>query len=304
MKVYITGADGFVGRHVVKAVIQAGHTVLSAPHDLVDLTIDHEVVDFMLKEKPDAVIHLAALVGGIGANQARPADFWRDNLVMGVNVIEACRLAEVKRLVMTGTTCSYPKNTPTPFIEERLFSGYPEETNAPYGIAKLALLEGAKAYRRQYGLKSILLVPTNMYGPGDNFNPESSHVIPAMILKFYEAIEKNKSEVVLWGDGTPTRDFLYAPDCAQAFVAALTCPDYNEPINVGSGEEVPISTIAHVIREVVGYYGAVEWDVKKPNGQPRRCLDTSRARAKLKWCSTTPLLQGIRETYQWFKSTR
>jgi len=304
MKVLVTGANGFVGKHVVLAVIRAGHTVVSAPSDIVDLTIDHEVVDYFLAEKPDAVIHLAALVGGIGANQSRPADFWRDNLEMGINVIEACRLAEVKRLVLAGTTCSYPKNTPTPFIEERLHGGYPEETNAPYGIAKLALIEGAKAYRRQYGLKSTLLIPTNMYGPGDNFDLASSHVIPAMIRKFHDAIEDNKNEVVLWGDGSPTRDFLYVSDCAQAFVAALSCPDYNEPINVGSGEEVPISTIAHVIREVVGYYGAISWDTSRPNGQPRRCLDTSRARAKLKWCSSTPLLEGIRKTYEWFKSTR
>lgn len=300
MKIFVTGASGFVGQHVVAAVTDHGHAVVCPPHYETDLLSATATEARIRYAAPDVVIHLAALVGGIGANQARPADFWRDNLQMGLNLLEACRIAGIKRLVIAGTTCSYPKLARTPFIEESLFTGYPEETNAPYGIAKLALFEGARAYRRQYGLKSIFLIPTNMYGPGDNFDLETSHVIPAMIRKLHEAKESGQACVTLWGDGTPTRDFLFVKDAAKAFVAAAEREDIAEPLNLGSCEEIPMSDLAQKIRKVVGYEGEIEWDLTKPNGQPRRCLDSSKAKKHLKWSSETRLEDGLRATYDWY----
>lgn len=302
MKVLITGADGFVGQHVVAAVKAAKHEVLTLPHSLVDLTDPLATLTRVDQARPEIVVHLAAVVGGIGANERQPATFWRDNLQMGLNILEACRLVGIGRLIMAGTTCSYPNRPPTsPFIEEHLFMGYPEETNAPYGIAKLALLEGAKAYRRQYGLKTTYLLPTNMYGPGDNFDLETSHVIPAMIRRMHEARRDDAPCVTLWGDGTPTRDFLYVEDAAQAFALSVDAPPMDEPMNLGSGQELPMSTLAEMVRKVVGYQGEIEWDLRRPNGQPRRCLDSSRAYRKLRWTAETRIVDGLKKTYDWFR---
>jgi len=300
MKIFLTGASGFVGMHVLEALIAGGHAVICPPHYEVDLLSASATEARIRYAAPDVVIHLAAIVGGIGANQARPADFWRDNLQMGLNVLEACRSVKVGRLVIAGTACSYPKLARTPFIEEALFTGYPEETNAPYGIAKLAILEGARAYRRQHDLKTIFLVPTNMYGPGDNFDPMTSHVIPAMIRKMSEARELGHPCVTVWGDGTPTRDFLYVKDAAKAFVAAVERDDVAEPLNIGSGEEVSMSDLVQKVRKIVGYEGEIEWDLTKPNGQPRRCLDSEKAMKHLKWSAETRIEDGLRETYHWY----
>lgn len=302
MKVLVTGADGFLGRHVTAALRATDHDVSTVNHSATDLTSSSDTIERVADAKPDIVVHLAAEVGGIGANERQPATFWRDNLLMGVNVLEACRLVGVGRIVMAGTTCSYPKVPPSiPFIEEHLFMGYPEETNAPYGIAKLSLLEGCKAYRRQYGIETTYLVPTNLYGPGDNFDLETSHVIPAIMRKMHEGRRSDSPCITLWGDGTPTRDFLYVEDAAQAFALAVDADPQAEPMNLGSGTEVPMSLLAGMIRQVVGYQGEIEWDLARPNGQPRRCLDAGRAYKNLRWRAETRLPEGLMKTYSWFK---
>lgn len=301
MKVLVTGAGGFLSGHVCRTLRDRGHEVVEINHSQFELMNPGAAELAMARAERGAVVHLAARVGGIGANQRQPGTFWRNNLLMGVNVLESCMSQKVKKLVMVGTTCSYPKTPATiPFIEGELFDGYPEETNAPYGIAKRALIVGADAYRREFGLNVVTLIPTNLYGPGDNFNPESSHVIPALIKRMHEAKVSGADSVTLWGTGSPTRDFLYVEDAADAVECAVRVYDQPAPVNVGSGRETSIRQIAAMVRLVVGYTGVVAWDKSKPDGQPRRCLDTRRAEEHLKWASRTSLADGLRKTYEWW----
>ncbi len=247
--------------------------------------------------RPELVFHLAAEVGGIGANRANPGRYWFANLTMGTNVLELSRLHDVTKLLVAGTVCAYPKFTPTPFREDDLWNGYPEETNAPYGVAKKSLLVGAQAYREQYGLDSVFLLPANLYGPRDNFDLETSHVVPALIRKMAEGTDR----VVLWGDGSPTREFLYVEDAADAFVRAAEVYSGAEPLNIGTGVEISIGELAATIAELTGFEGEIVWDASMPNGQPRRRLDTSRAEARLGWRAATPLREGLERTIAWYR---
>ena len=302
--VVVTGGTGFLGRHVCDELAQAGAKVEPIGRVRYDLR-RREQIDRMLAEiRPDAVIHLAAVVGGIGANQAHPGQFLYENAVMGLELLDACRIAEVAKTVIAGTVCAYPKHTPVPFREEHLWDGYPEETNAPYGIAKKLLLAQAQAYKTEYDMNIVYLLPANLYGPGDNFDPETSHVIPAMIHKFSEACVTRASQVTLWGDGSPTREFLFVEDAARAFRLALERFDDCRPINVGSGEEISIRDLAHLIRKATGYQGEIVWDVTKPGGQPRRRLDTTAGRELLEFNTETTLSNGINRTIRWYSGSR
>lgn len=303
MKILVTGSWGFLGRHVQK-ILRECHQVedlLFPNSNELDCTKAGQVNDYIDDYRPDVVVHLAALVGGIGANMARPADFWYQNLLMGMNVIEACKDTGVRRIVMTATTCGYPKSPKTiPFIEEEFFDGYPEETNAPYGIAKRCLVAGLDAYMKQYGLRSVSLIPTNLYGPGDNCDSETSHVVPAMIRKAVQARDSGTT-LKLWGTGTPTRDFLYVEDAARAVVRAVgewMCPSMS--INLGSGRETSIDELAETVSRIVGFEGRIEYDYSKPDGQPRRVLDSERAATYLRWKAETSLEDGLRKTYDWY----
>jgi GDP-L-fucose synthase len=304
-RVCLTGGDGFLGRFVHKALLERGAREVFVPHypqyDLVEL----EAVRRMLADsRPDVVIHLAARVGGIGANREHPAEFFYDNLMMGVQLMHEAWKQGVGKFVAIGTVCAYPKFTPVPFKEDDLWNGYPEETNAPYGLAKKMLLVMAQAYRQQYGFNAIFLLPVNLYGPGDNFDPQSSHVIPAMIRKFIEAQEAGQNMVTLWGDGTPTREFLYAADAAEGILRAAESYDGPEPVNLGSGCEISIRDLAALIARLVGYRGQVAWDTSKPNGQPRRGLDTSRAAAYFGFKAGTSFEDGLKNTIDWYRSIR
>jgi GDP-L-fucose synthase len=297
MRALVTGGSGFLGSHVVERLQKAGYDVVvprSAEHDL---THETDAARLFRDTEPEIVIHLAALAGGIGANRAAPGRFWHANLLMGAHVLEQSRLAGVRKLVLLGTICSYPKLTPVPFREESLWDGYPEETNAPYGIAKKAHLVGAQAYRDEYGLHSIYLLPVNLYGPRDNFDLETSHVIPALIRKMLESRER----VVLWGDGSPTREFLYVDDCAEGIALATERYDAPEPVNLGSGEEISIRDLAELIAELTGFAGELRWDASKPNGQPRRRLDTSRAAELFGFRAQTSLREGLERTIAWYR---
>jgi GDP-L-fucose synthase len=251
--------------------------------------------------RPDLVIHLAALVGGIGANQKSPGRFFYDNLMMGAQLMEEARLSGVKKFVALGTVCAYPKNTPTPFHETDLWNGYPEETNAPYGLAKKMLLVQAQSYRRQYGLNAIFLLPCNLYGPGDNFDPKTSHVIPALIRKFVQARDSGAAAVEAWGTGKASREFLYVSDCADAITRASAIYDDGEPMNIGSGREITIAELASMIARLVGFTGEIRWQADKPDGQPRRQLDVTRAREKLGFQAQVPLEEGLRHTIEWYE---
>jgi GDP-L-fucose synthase len=264
-----------------------------------DLTHEGDARRLFADAEPELVFHLAAEVGGIGANRANPGRYWFANLAMGVNVLEQCRLTGVRKLVVTGTVCAYPKHTPVPFHENDLWNGYPEETNAPYGIAKKTLLVGAQAYREQYGLNSIFLLPTNLYGPGDNFDLETSHVIPALIRK----MDANPEEVVLWGDGSPTREYLYVDDCAEGLALAAERYDRPEPVNLGTGVETSIRETADLVAEAVGFTGRIVWDTSMPNGQPRRSLDASRARELFGFEAPTQLRDGLARTVAWYRES-
>ncbi|MDX6415001.1 MAG: GDP-L-fucose synthase, partial [Gaiellaceae bacterium] len=266
-----------------------------------DLTAVEDVERLFAETRPRLVFHLAAEVGGIGANRMSPGRFWYANLVMGTNILEQSRRANVEKLVLVGTICSYPKFTPTPFSEADLWNGYPEETNAPYGIAKKALLVGAQAYREQYGLNSIYLLPVNLYGPGDSHDLAASHVIPALIRKMVDARERGEQEIVLWGDGSPTREFLYVEDCAEALALAAKLYDASDPVNLGTGDEISIRDLARLVAEVTGYEGLIGWDASKPNGQPRRRLDVSRAEALFGFRARTPLREGLERTVAWYR---
>jgi GDP-L-fucose synthase len=301
--IVVTGGTGFLGRHVCNELERAGAKVEAVGRASFDLR-NRADIDRMLKLlRPDAVVHLAAVVGGIGANLAHPGRFLFENAIMGLELLDACRVAGVQKTVVAGTICAYPKHTPVPFREEFLWDGYPEETNAPYGLAKKLLLAQAQAYRVEYGMNVVYLLPVNLYGPGDNFDLETSHVIPAMIRKFIEARRAGIREVELWGDGSPTREFLYVEDAAAAFRLALERYDGAEPINVGSGEEISISDLALLIAEATEYRGDILWDSTRPNGQPRRGLDIARARELLGFGPQVSLQQGVRRTINWCKET-
>jgi GDP-L-fucose synthase len=301
MNVLVTGGTGFLGSHVVDRLRADGVEPFVARSADYDLTREDDAARLLAEAQPELVIHLAALAGGIGANRAEPGRFWYANLLMGAHVLEQSRLAGVEKLVLLGTVCSYPKHTPVPFREDDLWTGYPEETNAPYGVAKKAYLVGAQAYREQYGLTSIYLLPANLYGPRDNFHPTNAHVIPDLIRKTVHARERGDREIVLWGDGTPTREFLYVDDCAEAISLAAQRYDGDEPVNVGTGEEISIRALAELVAEVTGFDGEIAWDTSKPNGQPRRRLDTSRAAQLFGFHARTPLRDGLTRTIAWYR---
>jgi len=304
-RIVLTGGAGFLGRHVYEELLARGATDVFVPRRLdYDLTREEAVERLYRVQAPDVVIHLAAVVGGIGANRENPGRFFYENLIMGVQLLEHARRRGVEKFVSVGTICSYPKFTPVPFSEEDLWSGYPEETNAPYGLAKKMLLVQGQAYRSQYGMNAVHLLPVNLYGPWDNFDPASSHVIPALILKCQEAIDSDATEIVCWGDGSPTREFLYVEDCAEAVVAATRDYDRPEPVNVGAGFEIAIKDLVETIAELMDFEGEIRWDTTKPNGQPRRCLNVERAKSSFGFRAKTDFRDGLSRTIAWFREAR
>jgi len=297
VNVLVTGGGGFLGSHLVERLRADGHEPFVARRAEYDLTHEEDAARLFDDASPELVFHLAAEVGGIGANRANPGRYWYANLQMGVNVLEQSRTRGARKLVILGTVCAYPKFTPVPFHEDDLWNGYPEETNAPYGVAKKSLLVGAQAYREQYGLDTIFLLPTNLYGPRDNFDLETSHVIPALIRKMIESPD----EIVLWGDGTPTREYLYVEDCAEGLALAAERYDGPEPVNLGTGVETSIRETAEIVADVVGFEGRITWDTSMPNGQPRRSLDASRAKELFGFEARTPLRDGLEKTVAWYR---
>ena len=303
MRVLVTGGGGFLGSHLVERLESDGHDVFVARRSETDLTDMAQTADLFDAARPELVFHLAAEVGGIGANRANPGRYWYANLMMGAHVLEQVRLHATPKLVIAGTICAYPKLAPVPFREDDLWNGYPEETNAPYGVAKKAILVGAQSYRAQYGTNAIYLLPVNLYGPRDNFDLESSHVIPALIRKMEEAKERDEESITLWGDGSPTREFLYVDDCVEGLRLAAERYDDADPVNLGTGEEISIADLATLIAELTGYSGTIVWDATRPNGQPRRKLDTSRAQERFGFRATVGLREGLRRTIEWYQAT-
>jgi GDP-L-fucose synthase len=296
-RVLVTGGNGFLGSHLVERLGGEGHEIVAPRSSEYDLRHEDDTRRMFDDVAPELVFHLAAIAGGIGANRAEPGRFWYENLLMGAYVLEQSRLHEVRKLVMLGTICEYPKHTPVPFHEDDLWDGYPEETNAPYGIAKKAHLVGGQAYREQYGLDVVHLLPVNLYGPRDNFDLQTSHVIPALIRK----MTSGESKIVLWGDGSPTREFLYVEDAADGIARAGAAYSGREPVNLGSGQEISIRALAELVAELTGFDGSIEWDTAQPNGQPRRQLDVSRAREDFGFEARTPLRDGLERTIAWYR---
>jgi GDP-L-fucose synthase len=301
-RIVVTGGAGFLGRFVVEGLKQRGCRHIDIPvleeYDLVKLDDIARMYEMM---RPDMVIHLAAVVGGIGANREHPGEFFYKNLMMGVQLIEQARLRRIEKFVAIGTVCAYPKFTPVPFKEEDLWIGYPEETNAPYGLAKKMLLVQSQAYRQQYGFNSIFLLPVNLYGPGDNFNPASSHVIPALIKKCVDAVQAGADHIEGWGTGQVSREFLYVGDAAEAILLATERYDDSDPVNLGAGREIKIKDLAEMIARLTGFTGEIRWDPSKPDGQPRRCLDVSKAKARFGFEARTPFDDGLRQTIDWYR---
>jgi GDP-L-fucose synthase len=298
MRILVTGGGGFLGSHLVERLERDGHDVVAARQRDHDLTSMDDTARLFADARPELVYHLAAEVGGIAANRANPGRYWYANVMMGAHVLEQARLQGVAKVVITGTVCSYPKLTPVPFREESLWEGYPEETNAPYGVAKKAVLVGAQAYREQYGLDAVFLLPANLYGPRDNFDLQSSHVIPALIRKMLAGDD----EVLLWGDGSPTREFLYVDDCVEGLLTAAERYDGAEPVNLGTGAEISIRDLAELVADVTGFSGDIRWDETMPNGQPRRAIDATRARELFGWQARTPLREGLERTVAWYRA--
>ncbi|MEN6531287.1 MAG: GDP-L-fucose synthase [Anaerolineaceae bacterium] len=304
-RICVTGGAGFLGTHLIRRLKEHGAREIFVPrYPEYDLVREADIIRMIDTAKPDIIIHLAAKVGGIGANRERPGEFFYDNLMMGVQLIHQSWLKGVEKFVAIGTICAYPKYTPIPFKEEDLWNGYPEETNAPYGLAKKMLLVQSQAYREQYGYNSIFLLPVNLYGPGDNFNPASSHVIPALIRKCFEAKEQGATEIVAWGDGSPTREFIYVEDAAEGITLATERYNSSEPVNIGSGFEISIKELAETIARLTGFTGNIRWDTTKPNGQPRRRLDTTRARESFGFEAKTDFEEGLKRTIDWYANER
>ena len=301
-RILVTGGAGFLGSHVVKRLKEVGYNNIFVVRSReFDLTVCSEVEELYRVLKPVAVIHLAAKVGGIQANKTNPATFFYDNLMMGVQMMEQGRLHRLEKFVAIGTICAYPRMTPVPFREDDLWKGYPEKTNAPYGLAKKMLLVQAQAYRQQYGFNAIYLLPVNLYGKGDQFDPEYSHVIPALIKKVYDAQEKGEKYIEVWGSGKATREFLYVKDCAEAIVLAMEKYDKPEPVNIGTGFEISIKDLAELICELCKFDGEIRWDASKPDGQPRRCLDVTRAEQEFGFRARTDFREGLRRTIVWYR---
>jgi GDP-L-fucose synthase len=296
-RVLVTGGGGFLGSHVVERLEAEGHDVFAARRAEYDLTRQDDAMRVFADARPELVFHLAAEVGGIGANRANPGRYWYANLLMGAHVLEQARRADVGKVVLAGTVCAYPKFAPVPFREDDLWLGYPEETNAPYGVAKKSILVGAQGYREQYGLNAIFLLPANLYGPRDNFHPTNAHVIADLIRKMTE----DRDEVVLWGDGSPTREFLYVEDCVDGFVLAAERYVGPDPVNLGAGKEISIRDLAELVADVVGFKGRITWDTSMPNGQPRRSIDATRARELFGFEARTPLRKGLERTVAWYR---
>lgn len=300
-RVCITGGAGFLGSHLIENLKRRGATDIFVPKiENYNLVEKGDIQRMLDDSKPDLIIHLAAHVGGIGANREHPAEFFYDNLMMGVQLIHEAWKRKIEKVVAIGTVCAYPKFTPVPFREEDIWNGYPEETNAPYGLAKKMLLTQSQAYRQQYGYNSIFLIPVNLYGPRDNFRPESSHVIPALIKKCVEAVERGDKEVVIWGDGSPTREFIYVEDAAEGIALAAEKYNGSDPVNIGSGNELSIKALAELIAELTGFKGKLVWDTSKPNGQPRRGLDVSRAEKYFGFKAKMSFEEGLRRTIDWY----
>jgi GDP-L-fucose synthase len=300
--ILVTGGNGFLGRHVVRALHDAGYEHVVAPRRAeFDLLSVADIERMLACHRPGSVLHLAAVVGGIGANRENPGSFLYQNLMMGAQLIDACRRFGVQKYVQVGTICSYPKFTPVPFQESALWDGYPEETNAPYGLAKKLLIVQLQAYRAQYGFNGVNVLPVNLYGPGDNFDPRSSHVIPALIRKCLEAKERREQRITVWGTGTPTREFLYVEDAARGIVLAAEHLETSDPVNLGSGQEITIHDLVHLIAEKTGFSGAIRFDPTQPDGQPRRCLDITRAKQLLGYEPRVPLPEGLDRTIAWYR---
>jgi len=301
-KIVITGGGGFLGSYLIEKLKKRGCRDLFIPRSKKYDLVEGDSVKRLYKDaRPDIVIHLAGVVGGIGANKENPGKFFYDNLMMGVQLIEEGRRRKLEKFVVIGTICCYPKFTPVPFKEEELWNGYPEETNAPYGLAKKMLLVQSQAYRQQYGFNSIFLLPVNLYGPGDNFDPGSSHVIPALIKKCCDAIKNKERDIVVWGSGKATREFIYAEDCAEAIALATEKYDGSEPVNLGAGFEISIKNLAELIVKLSGYKGKISWDSSKPDGQPRRMLDTTRAKKEFGFEAKVGFEEGLKKTIEWYK---
>lgn len=303
-RIVVTGGAGFLGKHVVNKLQKEGCKHIFTPRSKeFDLTKENGIIKMLTAFKPDIIIHLAAVVGGIGANQKNPGKFFYENLIMGAQLMEQSRIFGIEKFVAIGTICSYPKFTPVPFKEDDLWNGYPEETNAPYGLAKKMMLVQSQAYREQYGFNSIFLLPVNLYGPGDNFDLETSHVIPAIIRKFIEAKEKGEPRVTLWGSGNVTREFIYVEDAAEGII--LATKKYNEsyPVNIGSGQEITVKELAARVKVLTGYDGEIVWDESKPDGQPRRRLDIDYAKEKIGFEANTFLMEGLQKTIKWYLNT-
>ena len=301
----MTGGAGFLGSHVVDKLRQEGCTAVVVPRSRdFDLKKKEAIVRLYEAARPHIVIHAAGVVGGIGANLRHPGRFFYENAIMGIELMEQARVMGVEKFVVVGTVCAYPKHTPVPFTEDDLWSGYPEETNAAYGLAKKILLVQAQAYRQQYGFNAVYLLPVNLYGPGDNFHPETAHVIPALIRKFVEGVEAGRREVVAWGSGTISREFLYVADAAEAIVLAAEHYEKPAPVNVGSAMEISIKDLARLIAELCGFRGTTIWDATKPDGQPRRCLDTRRAAHEFGFRARTDFREGLQRTIRWYRQHR